>query len=73
MGRRGIRGSKARVAQECCISRGGQMNNGGIQAEGVQRIHNVGRCGISRRSRDAAGGTAPGVRAAKSFEFREGE
>ena len=35
MGRRGIRALKARVGQECCISRGGQENSKGIQAEGV--------------------------------------
>ena len=36
MGRRGIRGLKARVGRKCCISRrGARFNSGGIQAEGV--------------------------------------
>ena len=69
MGRRKIRGLKARVGLECCISRrGARLNNGGIQAEG-EGSHSAGRCGISRSIRD----TAPGRRAAKSSESREGE
>ena len=64
MGGRGMRGLKALVGWECCISRGGQidgLNSGGIQAGAVLGgSHSVGRCGISRRSRRAA----PGVRAA---------
>ena len=64
----GIRGFKARVERECGISRGGRwtrLNNGSIQAEGILGGgHRVGRCGISKRSRDAAGRAVPGVRAA---------
>ena len=48
------------------------MRSGGIQAGGVRgRSHSVGRYGISRRSRDAPGMAAPGVRAAKSSESRK--
>ena len=37
--------------------------------EGVQgESHNVGRCGISRRSRYAAGRAAPGMKDANSSE-----
>ena len=43
-------------------------------AEGVQGgIHSAGRCGIFRRNRDAAEREAPGVRAAKSSEYRKEE
>ena len=36
-----------------------RLNSGGIQAGGVTGgSHTVGRCGISRRSRDAAGGSS---------------
>ena len=67
-GRRGIRSLKARVGQECCISRGGQMDqvaSGVIQAEGVRGgSYIVGMCGISRRSRYTAGRAAAGVIAA---------
>ena len=50
------------------------MSSGGIPAGGVRGgSHSVGRCGISKKSRDAAGRGAPGVRAAKSYESRKGE
>ena len=47
---------------------------GGIPAERVRGgSHNDGRCGISKKSSDAAGREAPGVRVAKSSESRKGE
>ena len=77
MGGRNIRGLKARVGQGCCISRGGpdgQIEQCGIQAGGILGgSHNVGRCGISRRSKDATGRAAPGARAARSYKSRKGE
>ena len=37
MSGRGIKGLKARVGRECCISKGGaRLNRGGIQAGGVR-------------------------------------
>ena len=75
MGKRGIRGLKAKMAWECCISRGAQMarlSSGGIQAGGVRRgIHSVGRNGISRRSRDATGRAAPGVRQPRALNLEK--
>ena len=45
-----------------------------MQAGGARGgSHSVGRCGISRRNKDAAGGAALGVRAAKSSESKQGE
>ena len=63
---------------ECCISRGeatwARLSNGGIQAGGVRGgSHTAGRCGISKKSRDAAGRAAPGVKFAMSSEFSKGE
>ena len=60
---------EARVGWECCISKRGvrwaRSSNGGIQAGGVRKgKHSVGGHGISKGSRNAAGGTAPGVTAA---------
>ena len=50
------------------------MSSGGIPVGGVQGgSHSAGRCGISRKSRDAAGREAQGVRAVKSSESRKGE
>ena len=43
------------------------MKSGGIQTEGIRRGSHS---DVSRRSRDAAGGVAPEVRAAKYSEFR---
>ena len=67
MGGRRIKSLKARVGRECCISRGGQMgkkHSGVMEAGGLHGgSHSVGRCGISKRSRDAVGSAAPGVRA----------
>ena len=68
MGGRRIRGLKTRVGRECCISRRilmDRLSSGVIKAGGDRRRgHSVGRCGTSRRNRDAAGRTAPGVRTA---------
>ena len=51
-----------------------RLSSGGIPAGGVRRGgHSAGRCGISKKSRNAAGREAPGVRAAKSSESRKGE
>ena len=63
-----VGGLKMRVGWERCIGRGGQMgslHSGVVQAGKVRGgRHTVGSCGTSRRSRDAAGRTAPGVKAA---------
>ena len=77
-GQKGIRDLKTSVGRKSCISTGEarwtKYHNEGIQAGGVRGgSHNVGRCSISRRNRGAARSTAPGVRAAKSFESRKGE
>ena len=78
MGGMRIRGLKARVGCECCISRRearwARLSSGGMPAGGVRgERHSAGRCEISKKSRDAAGREAPGVRAAKSSESRKGE
>ena len=77
MGGKRIRGLKARVGCECCInrrSRWARLSSGGIPAGGVRGgSHSAGRCGISKKSRDAAGRAAPEVRAAKSSESSKGE
>ena len=77
MGGKRIKGLKARVGYECCISRReatwARLSNGGIPAGGVREgSHSARRCGISKEQ-DAAGREAPGVRAAKSSESRKGE
>ena len=70
MGRRVIRGLKARVGRKCSISRGkARLYSGGtgIQAKGDRRgSHSV-------AGKDAAGRVAPKVRTAKSSVFGEGE
>ena len=59
-----------KMRQSAALAEGARLNNGGIQARGIQGgSHSV----ITRKSRDTAGGAAPGVRASKSSEFREGE
>ena len=78
MGGKRIRGLKARIGCKCCISRWeatwATLSSGGIPAGGVrEERHSAGRCGISKKSRNAAGRAAPGVRAAKSSESRKGE
>ena len=76
MGGKRIRGLKARVGCECCISREGQMgqSRGGIPAGRVRGgSHSAGRYKISKKSRDAAGRAASKVRAAKSSESKKGE
>ena len=55
MGGKRIRGLKARVGCECCISRReatwARLSNGGIQAGGVRGgRHSAGRCGISKKT-----------------------
>ena len=50
---KGIRGLKARVEWDCCISRGGRLNSRGLQPGGV---HGKSYGGICRRSRDTARG-----------------
>ena len=53
MGRRRIRGLKARVGRECCICRkGARLDSEGIQAGGVQRRSHS----AVSRSRETAGG-----------------
>ena len=66
---RKIEGLKTRVGREHYSGRWWvrctRLNHGGIQAGGAQRGRlSVGRCGTSRRSKDATERTAPGVRAA---------
>ena len=77
MGGRRIRGLKMRVERECCISRGSQR---GQIAEwrytswrNPKRKTRVGRCGIFKKTRDAARRVGPEMRAAQSFESRKGE
>ena len=62
MGRRGIGGLEMGVTRERSISRGGaRLYSGGIRVGGVRReCHRV-----------TAGGAAPRVRVAWSFEFRQ--
>ena len=80
MGKREIRGLKARVSRECCISRGGpgrtmevyrpEESEGGSHGVKVRcngGSHRGGSQSVTSR------GAAPGVRAAKSFEFGGGE
>ena len=51
-----------------------RLSSGGIPAGKVRgRRHSAGRCEISKKIRDATGRAAPGVRAAKSSESRQGE
>ena len=55
MGGKRIRGLKARLGWECCISRReatwATLNNGGIPAGGVRgERHSAGRCGISKKT-----------------------
>ena len=78
MGGKRKRGLKARVGCECCISRReatwARLSNEGIPVIEVRRGSlSAGRCGISKKSRDAAGRVASGVRAAKNSESTKGE
>ena len=51
-----------------------RLSSGSIQAGKVQGgSHSAGRSGISKKSRDAAGRVAPGVRAAKNSESSKRE
>ena len=73
-----IRGLKARVGCECCISRReatwARLSNGGIPAGGARGgSYSAGRCEIKKKKQDAAGRAASGVRAAKSSESRKEE
>ena len=78
MGGKRIRGLKTRVGCECCISRRearwARLNSGGIPAAGVRGgSHCVGRCNISKKSRNAAGRAAPEVKSTKSSDSSKGE
>ena len=59
---------KDKKGAERCISRGARwfgLNSGGMQAGRARKERfSVGRCETFKRSRDAAGRTAPEVRAA---------
>ena len=67
MGRRGIRGLKTRMGRECSISRQKiRLYSGGIHVGGAQG-------GSQSYERRHSRGTAPRVRAVKSFEFGEGK
>ena len=68
----GVRGlEKARVGRKYCISKGGdKLNSGGIKLEKSKEEVTV----LSPKGTgNVPWGPAPGVKAAKSFEFREGE
>ena len=53
---------------------GAKLSSEGIPARRVRRgSHSAGRSRISKKSKNAAGREAPGVRAAKSSESRKGE
>ena len=56
MGGKKIRGLKARVGRECCIRAiCARLSSGGIQAGRVRgESHSAGRCGISRKNREAS-------------------
>ena len=61
-----------------CISRWeatwATLSSGGIPGGGFRGgNHSAGRCGISKKRRNAAGRAAPGVRAAKSSDSRKRE
>ena len=68
---------KARVGESAVLAQGARwarLSSGGIQAGEVRGgSPSAGRSWISRRSRDAPGKAAPGVRASKSSESRKGE
>ena len=69
MGGRRIRGLKTMVGRKCCIGKGGaRLNSGDTQTGGVREEVTV----LSEEARTQQGGEgeAPGVRAAKSSEFR---
>ena len=75
MGGERIRGLKARVGCECCISRRGP--DGAVEVyqleESEEEITVLVGVGSLKKSRNAAGRAAPGVRAAKSSDSRKGE
>ena len=78
MGGKRIRGLKARVGCESCISSRGarwaRLNSEGIPAGGVRGgSHSAGRCSISKKIRGAAGREVPGVRFAKSSKSSRGD
>ena len=69
-----IRGLKGEWGASAALAQGARLSSGGIPARRVRGgSHSAGRCGISKKSRNAAGRVAPGVRAAKSSESRKGE
>ena len=75
MGGKRIRGLKAKVGCECCISRRGP--DLAVEVYQLQKSEEevtvlVGE-ESQKKSRGAAGRAAPGVRAAKSSETRKGE
>ena len=76
-GGRKVKGLKARVGLERCISRGGRwsrLKSEGVRAGGVRRgRHSVCRCVISRKNRDSVERTAPGVKASENFESKKRE
>ena len=62
------------VGRKCFISKWARLSSGGIQDGGVRGgSHSAGRCGISKKGRDAAGREDLGVRAANSSESRKEE
>ena len=78
VGRREIRGSKASVGQECCISRGGPDGSSStvevyMLEESEKKVTVLVGVGFPEEARTAAGRAAPGVRATQSFESRKRE
>ena len=78
MGRRKVGSWYARVERDRCIGRGGtkwtNLNSRGVHAlGGPKKKHSVERWESSRRSRDAARMTVPGVNVASSIEPGEEE
>ena len=61
MGKSRIRSLKARVGRESCISIGEPDGPGSTMKVCRLEVNSVGRSGISRRGRDAAGRATPGV------------
>ena len=78
MGRRGIRGLKARVGRECCISRRGHVEQWWYTGrrsptQKSQCYNEVEQWKSQCYKQGCSRGANPGVRAAKNSEIGEGE
>ena len=71
VGRKRIRGLKARVGCECCISRRGP--DGAVEVYQLEESEEDVTVLVGMESPKKAGRAAPGVRAAKSSESRKVE